>query len=91
MRVGAALYSALGEDGFDIFNEWSSRSSKFRGADECHKKWMDFGKMTDIHIGTLFGMADDVDPDWRQEYDRTSSANDEQPSRPLKKSLAATH
>jgi hypothetical protein len=39
-RVGAAVYDALGDDGFDLFDAWSARSkTKYPGRDGVWQKW----------------------------------------------------
>jgi hypothetical protein len=67
-RVGAAVYAALGDAGFDLFDEWSSRSeTKYPGRRECWKKWYCWRRYTirgggdpknrPIGVGTLFYFA----------------------------------
>ena len=60
-RVAAAIYRALGDDGFDLFDEWSSGSThKYPGRQGCRRQW-DFSKRLDqITIGTLFHYARNV-------------------------------
>ena len=75
LRVGAALYHELGEYGFEIWNAWSAKSPKFQ-PDECKEKWRDIRDLTDFTAGTIFYLADQVDPGWRDRYllDRLNDA-----------------
>ncbi|MBT1509479.1 PriCT-2 domain-containing protein [Bradyrhizobium sp. SRL28] len=66
-RVGAAIYSALGDDGFDLFDTWSAQSeTKYPGRDGCWYKWGFWRRYTvdggdgrrPITIGTLFHFAE---------------------------------
>lgn len=41
---GAAIKSALGEDGFLVFLEWSQKSEKFVSAEDCRAKWNSFSE-----------------------------------------------
>jgi putative DNA primase/helicase len=57
-KVAAALYSELGDDGFELFDEWSRRShSKYPSRHGCRRQW-DFSKRLDqITIRSLYWMA----------------------------------
>lgn len=58
IRVGMALYSALGDNGFRIWDYWSSKADNYGGADECKKRWASFGKRgTQITAATIFALA----------------------------------
>jgi hypothetical protein len=66
-RIGAAVYSALGDDGFDLFDEWSSRSAtKYPGRRDCWYRWGFWRRYTvdcgngsrPITVGTLFHFAE---------------------------------
>jgi hypothetical protein len=39
--VGSCIYNLLGEDGLEVYKEWSSKSDKYNDA-ECVKKYMKF-------------------------------------------------
>lgn len=62
-RLGPAL-KCLGEAGLLLWIEASRPSKDFDEA-EIRAKW---SGITGSSIGSLFGMFDDVDPDWRQCY-----------------------
>ena len=57
-RVGMAVKSELGSDGFDLWNEWSARGESYdaKNARDTWKSIKAGGKTT---IGTLFGVAGD--------------------------------
>jgi hypothetical protein len=66
-RVGAAIYAAVGDAGFDLFEEWSRESSKYEPR-ECARKWREFAKISSIRVETIFWYADQHDPGWRTLY-----------------------
>ena len=68
LHVGAALYRELGEYGFEIFNAWSAKSPKYQPG-ECKEKWRDIRDLTEFTAGTIFYLADQADPGWRDRYD----------------------
>ena len=66
-RIGAAVYSALGDDGFDVFDEWSAQSEeKYPGRRHCWRLWCHWRRYTvdcgngrrPISVGTLFYFAE---------------------------------
>ena len=58
-RIAAAIYSALGDDGFDVFDEWSRGSkTKYRGRRSCKYQWDHSKRLTKITVGTLFYYAE---------------------------------
>jgi hypothetical protein len=69
-RVAMAIYAATdgGDDGFELFCEWSRKSSKH--TDEgAHRKWYHELESTppeEIGVGTLFWLASEADPNWRE-------------------------
>lgn len=56
IRCGMAVKAELGEAGFDIWDEWSSTSDKYR-ARETAAAWKSFKTAGEIGIGTLFHIA----------------------------------
>ena len=61
-RIAAAIYTTLGDDGFDLFDDWSSRStSKYPGTAGCRRQWDYSKRLTQIGIGTLFYYARNPD------------------------------
>lgn len=57
--VGMALQHALGDSGFEVWDEWSSRSNKYGGTQVCAAKWATFNPGRGITGGTLVKMAED--------------------------------
>ncbi|SFH60653.1 Toprim domain-containing protein [Nitrosospira sp. Nsp14] len=56
IRCGMAVKAELGEAGFDIWDEWSATSDKYR-ARETAAAWKSFKTAGEIGIGTLFYIA----------------------------------
>ena len=68
VKIAGALYHSLGDDGYSLFIDWSSKSPKY-DKDECDRKWQkEAPTFTDVTIGTIFYEADQADPTWRQRY-----------------------
>ena len=61
-----ALYRATdgSEDGFDLFDAWSSKSPNYGGT---HEKWEALHRSppTELGAGTIFGLASQTDANWR--------------------------
>jgi len=66
-RVARAIYDALGEEGFDIFNEWSSKSKKgkYPGRNRCRYQWEHSKRLIKITQGTLIHLGREGAPDDR--------------------------
>jgi Primase C terminal 2 (PriCT-2) len=71
-RIGAAIYDALGDDGYAAFDEWSQLSSKYEPR-ACERKWRECAKMRSIGAKTIFWYADQYDRVWRTVYRRLLS------------------
>ncbi|MGF6904642.1 DUF927 domain-containing protein [Paraburkholderia sp. GAS348] len=56
VKVAASLYDALGEDGFDLFAEWSKGDTSYREA-EARSTWKSAQKMHAVHAASLFYIA----------------------------------
>ncbi len=52
VRMGAAIKDELGEDGFELWDDWSRQSANYKSAD-AKSVWKSL-KQGHIHIGTLF-------------------------------------
>lgn len=61
-KIGAAVYSALGSSGFDIWDRWSSRSSKY-SPNGMQGKYSSFAGISDITAATVFKLA--IDNGWK--------------------------
>lgn len=58
VRVGMALHHASGGTALDVWDEWSSQSTKYV-SDELPRKWHSFGKGTNpVTLGTLAHYAE---------------------------------
>jgi hypothetical protein len=64
-KVGCALYRELGDTGLDMYLRWSAKSSKFNAA-ECREKWKHCAAYTGNTAGSIYFLADEHNPDWRQ-------------------------
>jgi Primase C terminal 2 (PriCT-2) len=65
--IGAAIYAALGDAGYALFDEWSRESFKYE-ARACERKWRDYPKIRSITVGTIFWHANQHDRGWRILY-----------------------
>lgn len=77
-RIGMALYRAAGyEDGRKIFHTYSAKSKQGRYNEEnTDKRWESFHSSppTQLGAGTLFRLAREANPTWRDEFDRAIEA-----------------
>lgn len=67
IKVGLALYAALGPDGRDLWETWSAEAAK---NDPAHtaEKWDSFASVRSVTVGTLFWLA--RQNGWRAEQPR---------------------
>lgn len=56
VKVGQALHSTEAEDAFDVWREWSQRSSKYRPG-ICERKWASFKAGGGLGVESIFHMA----------------------------------
>jgi hypothetical protein len=63
-EIGCAIYAALGDTGFAVFDAWSRKSSKY-DALACVKKWSECKKINSYTAGTIFHYANSAEPGWR--------------------------
>jgi len=57
VKVGMSIHHATGGTGFELWNEWSSQSSK-HDPEICRQKWQSFGKSSNpVTLGTLVHYA----------------------------------
>jgi hypothetical protein len=68
-RVGMAVWAATNGTGFDLFDAWSSTSSKYN-AKQTAAKWKAITKTppSQLTVATLFYLADQADPKWRDPF-----------------------
>lgn len=74
LRVGMALHHELGPEGFQLWDEWSSRGQKYRGSDNLMTHWRTFGRgrgepVTMRTVGKLLGRPLDAGPASVEEFD----------------------
>lgn len=67
LGVGMAISSALGNDGFRLWEEWSQGSSKYKSG-ECEYKWKTFKPDGAITLGSLAYWAKQDSPAAYEEY-----------------------
>lgn len=53
VRVGMALHSSYGSEGFEIWDRWSQGSEKYPGTEGCLGKWGTFEHAESITVGTV--------------------------------------
>lgn len=56
IKVGLALYAALGPDGRDLWEGWSARADK-NDPEYTAEKWDSFSSVRSVTVGTLFWLA----------------------------------
>ena len=83
MPIGGALYSALGDSGWPMFDRWSAKAPARYNADECMESWKGFRSLRKYTAGTIFHFADKADPAWLDRY------KDEEKLRILERMAAA--
>lgn len=67
IAIGGALCKQLGEEeGFEVWNEWSSNGKKYPGERAMRAQWRSLAANDgyDWSIGTVFYHANESDPDW---------------------------
>jgi hypothetical protein len=68
MPIGGALYYALGDSGFELFDRWSATAPARYNADQCRESWRGFRSLRNYTTATIFHFADQADPGWRDRY-----------------------
>jgi hypothetical protein len=59
IRCGMAVHHASGGTGFDVWDAWSNKGSKYPGRDTLTKRWHSFGKSVNpVTLGTLIHYAE---------------------------------
>lgn len=82
ITVGMACKD-LGAAGYLVWDAWSARSDKYAGGDDTAKRWAGFAP-TDIHLGTLFALAEQggwVAP-WTKAKERRARSQPPAPASP---------
>ncbi|WP_354116689.1 PriCT-2 domain-containing protein [Bradyrhizobium sp. LA7.1] len=74
VKIGGMVFCALGEDGFDIWHEWSAGGDpgSYLGEESCRVKWIECCKFTEFGRdgASIFLLADKSDTRrvWRRAY-----------------------
>lgn len=59
VRCGMAIHHTLNGGGFDIWDDWSSKGSKYSGSEQLERHWHSFGKSGNpVTYGTLIHYAE---------------------------------
>ncbi len=68
-KIAMAIHHVTGgsDDGFDIFDAWSGRGSKYKGIGESKSKWRSFktDRVISYNIGTIINMLKAKGFDWK--------------------------
>ncbi|MCK1732950.1 bifunctional DNA primase/polymerase [Bradyrhizobium sp. 138] len=67
-RIGCGIYAALGDAGFEYFDEWSREAPHKYPGKGCADKWRECAKITSIGPETIYFLADREDRRWRDAY-----------------------
>ena len=57
IEIGQALHTAFGQQGKDLWQQWSSQGSKYQGDKDIDTHWKSFHQGKGIGLGTLFHTA----------------------------------
>ena len=74
-RIGMALWLASSGQGFDAFDTWSRKSSKY-DAETTKARWEHYGTSPPQRIGagTIFHLGNEADRSWRNRHAATQKA-----------------
>jgi hypothetical protein len=77
-RVATALRNDVGDDlGFELFDEWSQYEPAIYNARLCEQKWLEVAGLTDIHIGTIYHLAEEnnFEPIYKDDQQQEDDGN----------------
>jgi len=57
IEIGQALHTAFGVTGYELWNSWSSKGSKYQGDKDIDSHWKSFHQGKGVTLGTLFHLA----------------------------------
>lgn len=63
IKVGMALYATFGEDGFSMWNAWSSDAPNYSGSDSLQQKWSSFKRGVSTTVAAIYALA--MERNWR--------------------------
>jgi hypothetical protein len=76
LKVAGALHDAFGEDGFDLFDDWSAKATgaakdgtPMYSYEKSLERWAGARTMEKVSVATIFYYADQADPTWRARYE----------------------
>ena len=76
LKVAGALHDAFGEDGFDLFDDWSAKATGdakdgtgMYSYEKSQERWAGARTMSEVSVATIFFYADQADPTWRARYE----------------------
>jgi hypothetical protein len=74
IKIGQALHTAFGPQGFDLWYQWSSMGSKFQGPEDMNTHWKSFNEQGGITLGSLFHQAKQLgyEPPTKKDERRTA-------------------
>jgi AAA domain/Primase C terminal 2 (PriCT-2) len=58
LKFGMALKSSYGDDGFALWDQWSSTSEKYKGKEDCFEKWGQLRPEGRITVGSIIFEAE---------------------------------
>jgi primase-like protein len=67
-KIGCAIRFELGDDGEEVFHNFSARSTKYN-KNECDKKWSETQGNSLHTAGTIFYLATLANPNWRDQFE----------------------
>lgn len=69
IAVGSALANAFGEEGFELWDEWSKGGKKYKRR-EMRGQWQSLQQTKySFSLGSLYHFANQANEDWRVEFD----------------------
>ncbi|MGB3043125.1 MAG: bifunctional DNA primase/polymerase [Xanthobacteraceae bacterium] len=71
LKIGMGIYAELGDDGFDLFDEWSASAPKHYDREAVREKWFkECAKVHSITVASVYNEANVRDPNklWLKRY-----------------------
>lgn len=78
IAIACALFNGFGEDGFELWDEWSSRGGKYPGARDIQYQWHSIARAGGYNftIATVFHFANEANLGWRGPLDEEMRARE---------------
>ncbi len=79
IKIGMACKEGLGSAGYLVWDEWSSRSPKYKGGEDTAKRWKGFNP-SDVTLGAVFAIAEEHGwvPPWKKAKSRRNPPAEKQ-------------